>query len=87
MSKLISRAAGCRTCFASLIGVAASQLELPEDEIHQDEVLTPQALALLRERFPGARELLHEGITRRHLAALLTVSEVARSVESKLAAA
>jgi len=65
----------------------AAQLGLSEEELHQDEVLTPRALELLRERFPGARELLHEGITRRHLAALLTVNEVARSVEHKLAAA
>ncbi|MFH2008173.1 MAG: acyl carrier protein [bacterium] len=65
----------------------AAQLGLSEEEIHQDEVLTPQALKLLRARFPDAQELLHEGITRRHLAALLTVSEVARSVENKLAVA
>lgn len=62
-----------------------AQLGLPEEELHEREVLTPRALELLRERFPWAREILVDGISRKHLAALVTVAEVARAVERKLA--
>jgi len=62
----------------------SAQLGLSEDEIHHNEVLTPKALELLRERFPNARDILKDGITRRHLAALLTVEEVARMLQRKL---
>ncbi|MDD5307436.1 MAG: acyl carrier protein [Deltaproteobacteria bacterium] len=62
----------------------SAQLGLPEDEIHRNEVLTPRALGLLRTRFPGSRSLLVDGVTLKHLAALLTVEEVARAVERKL---
>jgi len=62
-----------------------AQLGLPEEELHEHEVLKPAALALLRERFPWARDILVEGISRKHLAALLTVEEVARAVERKVA--
>ena len=65
----------------------SSQLGLAEEELHQDEVLTPQALALLRPRFPEAATILVEGVTRKELASLLTVAEVAKAVESKLAQA
>jgi acyl carrier protein len=61
----------------------SGQLGLPEDEIHKNEVLTPRALELLRARFPGSEPLLADGITLKHLAALLTVEEVARAVERK----
>lgn len=61
------------------------QLGLPEAELHRGEVLTPTALELLRRRHPDAGDLLREGITRRELAALLTVGEVARTVARKLA--
>ena len=40
-------------------------------------MLTPKALELLRQRFPRGADDLKEGITRRHLATLLTVEEVA----------
>jgi len=63
----------------------SAQLGIPDEEIHRGEVLTPQALALLRERHPHAQELLKEGITRRHLASLLTVREVARAVGERVA--
>jgi acyl carrier protein len=63
----------------------SAQLGIPEEAIHDDEVLTPKALELLRQRFPGS-ELLVDGILRKHLAALLTVEEVARAVDRKLAA-
>jgi acyl carrier protein len=63
-----------------------AQLGLSEEEIHDNEVLTPGALELLRERFPASKAILVEGISRKHLAALITVEEVARSVERKLAA-
>ena len=36
----------------------SGQLGLPEEEIHQDEVLTRNALELLRERFPWADGIL-----------------------------
>lgn len=62
----------------------SAQLGIPEEEIHDREVLTPRALELLRQRFPDAGALLRRGIMRRHLAALLTVEEVARSVRRKL---
>ena len=62
----------------------SAQLGLREDELHQDEVLTGEALRRLRERFPNAGELLREGVTRRHLAALLTVEEIARSLARRL---
>lgn len=62
----------------------SSQLGLPDGEIHRDDVLTPKALAMLRERHPDAHGLLQEGMTRRHLAALLTVGEMAKSVERRL---
>lgn len=62
----------------------SAQLGLPEEELHSGEVLTPRALELLRARFPAAGEVLHEGATRRDLAALLTVEEIARSVRAQL---
>lgn len=62
----------------------SAQLGIPEEEIHHEEVLTPKALELLRQRFPNAGGLLKEGILRRHLAALLTVEEMARAIERKL---
>ena len=65
----------------------SAQLGLPETELHQSEVLTPRALELLRARFPKAGSLLRDGATRRQLSALLTVEEIARSVEKKLTAA
>ena len=63
----------------------SAQLGIPEEDIHQGEVLTARALELLRQRFPHAREILKDGITRRHLAALLTVSEIAAAIDKKLA--
>ena len=61
-----------------------AQLGLPEHEIHDHEVLRPAALERLRERFPWARAILVEGITRKHLAALVTVEEVSHAVERRL---
>jgi acyl carrier protein len=61
-----------------------AQLGLAEEEIHSDEVLTPLALERLRERFPWAGEILVEGITRKHLGALVTVETFARAIERKL---
>ncbi len=63
----------------------SAQLGLPEEELRTGEVLTPRALELLRARFPSAGDVLHEGATRRELAALLTVEEIARSVRGRLA--
>jgi acyl carrier protein len=62
----------------------SAQLGLPEEDIHQNEVLTAKALELLRKRFPNAIDILKDGISRRHLAALLTVEETARLVKKKL---
>lgn len=62
----------------------SAQLGIPDEEIHQDEILTERALALLRERHPHAGDLLKTGVTRRHLAALLTVEEVARAIERRV---
>jgi acyl carrier protein len=64
----------------------SAQLGLPASETHQQEVLTPRALELLRERYPRAADRLTPGIQRKHLALLLTVEEVACSVERRLAA-
>jgi acyl carrier protein len=64
----------------------SAQLGLPENEVHENEVLTPKALALLRERYPQAQELLRDGITRMRLASLLTVESLAAGIEKKLAA-
>jgi acyl carrier protein len=64
-----------------------AQLGLPEEELHVRELLTARALELLRARFPDAGALLVEGVTRRHLAALLTALEISRAVDRKLAAA
>jgi acyl carrier protein len=64
----------------------SAQLGLPEDEVHQNEVLTPKALELLRARYPQSLELLREGVTRARLASLLTVDALAAGVENKLAA-
>lgn len=61
------------------------QLGLSEEAIHQNEVLTPLALAKLRELFPDSHDVLVEGVNRRQLASLLTVRHVAASIESKLA--
>jgi len=61
-----------------------AQLGLSEQEIHDNELLSPRALELLRQRFPWAAEILVEGISRKHLAALVTVEEVARAVERKV---
>jgi acyl carrier protein len=62
----------------------SAQLGLPEEELRTGEVLTTKALELLRARFPAASDVLHEGATRRELAALLTVEELARSIRSRL---
>lgn len=62
----------------------SAQLGIPEDQLHHNEVLTPRALELLRERFPAAGALLQAGVVRKQLAQLLTVEEVARSVRRKL---
>ncbi len=62
----------------------SAQLGLPEEELRTGEVLTPRALGLLRERFPAASDVLHEGATRRDLASLLTVEEIARSISARL---
>ena len=62
----------------------SAQLGISEDELHDNEVLTTRALELLRERFPKAKDMLTDGITRRHLAALLTVEEIARAVEKRI---
>jgi acyl carrier protein len=62
----------------------SAQLGLPEEELRRGEVLTPRALELLRQRFPAAGDVLREGATRRDLAALLTVEEIARSVRARL---
>jgi len=64
----------------------SGQLGLDEEQLHKEEVLTPLALELLRERFPHATDLFVEGAKRSDLAPLLTVSQVALSVEAKLAA-
>lgn len=64
-----------------------AQLGLSEEQIHQQERLTPLALERLRERFPWARELLQDGITRQHLGALVTVETFARAIERKLSPA
>ena len=61
----------------------SAQLGIPEEQIHHDEELTEIALGLLRERFPYARDRLVAGITRRDLAFLLTVSEIATAVARK----
>lgn len=61
-----------------------AQLGIPEDQIHQNEILTPVALDLLRQRFPHAAETLKEGLQRNQLASLVTVEEVARAVERRL---
>jgi acyl carrier protein len=63
----------------------SAQLGLSEEELRSGEVLTPRAVALLKERFPKAGDVVHEGMTRRELAALLTVEEVARSVRQRMA--
>lgn len=61
-----------------------AQLGISEDELHDNEVLTARALELLRKRFPKAKDTLTDGITRKHLAALLTVEEIARAVEKRI---
>ena len=61
-----------------------AQLGIPEEQIHQNEVLTPRALELLRQRFPHADALLQQGLQRNQLASLITVEEVARAVERRL---
>lgn len=63
----------------------SAQLGLSDEELHHDEVLTPQALELLRQRFPDAGDLLKDGATLNHLASLLTVLEISRSIDVKLA--
>jgi acyl carrier protein len=61
------------------------QLGLHEDEIHVEEVVTPLALERLRQLFPDATQLLVEGVTRRQLAVLLTVQQIAAAIDEKLA--
>ncbi len=62
----------------------SAQLGLPEEETHQNEVLTPKALSMLRERYPFATDLLIDGVTRNKLASLITVREIAGAVDRKL---
>jgi acyl carrier protein len=63
----------------------SAQLGLPESEVHQNEVLTPKALELLRQRYPQAGALLDEGVTRARLAPLLTVEALAIGIGNKVA--
>jgi acyl carrier protein len=63
----------------------SAQLGLPESEVHKNEVLTPQALELLRQRYPHAEALLQEGVTRARLAPLITVEALAAGIDNKLA--
>jgi acyl carrier protein len=65
----------------------SAQLGLPEEEVHEREVIKPQALALLREKHPHAQELLQPGVTRAQLAALLTVQSLADGLSNKLSQA
>jgi acyl carrier protein len=62
----------------------SAQLGLPEEEVHQKEVVTPKALLLLRERYPNAGDVLRDGVTRAELASLLTVAALAESMRNKL---
>jgi acyl carrier protein len=64
----------------------SAQLGLPEDEVHDHEVIKPKALQLLRERYPQAKDLLRDGVTRMQLASLLTAEAVAIGIGNKLAA-
>lgn len=61
------------------------QLGLSDEEIHENEVLTPLAIERLRERFPDSAALLVPGVTRHQLAALLTARQIAASIDAKLA--
>jgi acyl carrier protein len=63
----------------------SAQLGLPEAEVHEHEVLTPKALAILRGRYPHAQALLHDGVTRVQLAPLLTPEAIAIGLGRKLA--
>ena len=63
----------------------SAQLGLADEEIHDHEILTPRALDLLRKRYPWAEGILVDGIARKHLGVLITVEEVARGVERRLA--
>ena len=63
----------------------SAQLGLPEEEVHDHEIIKPKALALLRERYPHARDLLREGVTRTRLAPLLTVEALALGIGKRLA--
>ena len=62
----------------------SAQLGLTEQETHHEEVLTPRAMGLLRERYPHAADRLRDGMTRKELAVLLTVGEIAESIDRKL---
>lgn len=62
----------------------SAQLGIPEEQIHENEMLTPKALGLLRQRFPHAVDQLVEGTTRNQLASLLTVDEIVKVIEEKL---
>jgi len=64
----------------------SAQLGLPENEVHQNEVLTPRALELLRERYPHAADILVAGATRARLATLITVEALAFGLAKKLEA-
>jgi acyl carrier protein len=63
----------------------SAQLGLPDSEVHKNEVLTPKALELLRQRYPQSLAVLQEGVTRSRLATLLTVEALAAGIERKLA--
>lgn len=62
----------------------SAQLGIPEEQIHENEMLTPKALGLLRQRFPHAVDQLVEGTTRNQLASLLTVDEIVKVIEERL---
>ena len=64
----------------------SAQLGLPDEEVHEREVLKPKALAILRERHPKSLELLYEGVTRAQLAPLLTVESLAVGLRNRIAA-
>lgn len=62
----------------------SAQLGLPESEVHTNDVLTPKALEILRQRYPQAEALLRDGVTRARLAPLLTVEALAIGIDNKL---
>lgn len=62
----------------------APVIGMPEEQVEEKGIVTPEALKRLREKFPAFAHLLKDGMPRRLLASLVTPRAIADSVNRKI---